>query len=74
MVKNPLASAGDTRDTGLILSPDDALEEEEATHSSILAWEVPETEKPVALQSMGLHSWTLLKQLSTHTGIPGLLQ
>ena len=44
------------------------------THSSILAWEIPETEKPVALQSMGLQTWTLLKQLSMHTGIPGLLQ
>ena len=26
-----------------------------ATHSSILAWEIPWTEKPGGLQSMGLH-------------------
>ena len=31
-----------------------ALEKEMATHSSILAWEIPWTEKPGGLQSMGL--------------------
>ena len=30
------------------------LEKEMATHSSILAWEIPWTEKPGRLQSMGL--------------------
>ena len=30
------------------------LEEELATHSSILAWEIPWTEEPGRLQSMGL--------------------
>jgi len=30
------------------------LEEEMATHSSILAWEIPWTEEPGRLQSMGL--------------------
>ena len=34
-VKNPPASAGDTRDTGLILGQEDPLEKEMATHSSI---------------------------------------
>ena len=29
------------------------LEEETATHSSILAWKIPQTEKPGELQSMG---------------------
>ena len=29
------------------------LEEEMATHSSILAWEIPWTEEPGGLQSMG---------------------
>ena len=29
------------------------LEKEMATHSSILAWEIPWTEKPDGLQSMG---------------------
>ena len=33
---------------------EDALEEEMATHSSILAWEVPWKEKPGGPQSMGL--------------------
>ena len=36
------------------LSGQDPLEEEMATHSSILAWEIPWTEKPGWLQSMGL--------------------
>ena len=35
------------------LGRDDPLEEEMATHSSILAWEIPQTEEPGALQSMG---------------------
>ena len=30
-------------------------EQEIATHSSILAWKIPQTEKPGRLQSMGLH-------------------
>ena len=30
-----------------------ALEKEMATHSSVLAWEVPRTEEPGGLQSMG---------------------
>ena len=32
---------------------EDPLEEEMATHSSILAWELPKTEEPGGLQSMG---------------------
>ena len=48
--------------------PEDPLEEEMATHSSILAWKIPWAEKPGGLRSMGLqNSWTWLKQLSTHT-------
>ena len=34
------------------LGRDDPLEKEMATHSSIPAWEIPWTEKPVGLQSM----------------------
>ena len=34
------------------LSQEDPLEEEMATHSSILAWKIPWTEEPVGLQSM----------------------
>ena len=34
---------------------DDPLEKEMATHSSILAWRIPQTEEPGGLLSMGLH-------------------
>ena len=36
------------------LGQEDPLEKEMATYSSILAWEIPWTEKPGGLQSMGL--------------------
>ena len=40
---------------------EDPLEKEMATHSSILAWEIPWTEEPGRLQSMGSQkSWTQL--------------
>ena len=35
------------------LGPEDPLEEEMASHSSILAWKVPLTEEPGRLQSTG---------------------
>ena len=35
------------------LGPEDLLEKEMATHSSILAWKIPWTEEPGGLQSMG---------------------
>ena len=35
------------------LGREDPLEKEVATHSSILAWEIPWTEEPSGLQSMG---------------------
>ena len=40
------------------LDQEDPLEKEMATHSSILAWEIPWTEEPGRLQSMGLQSQT----------------
>ena len=52
----------------------DPLEEEMATHSSILAWKIPLTEEPGGLQSIGLqrvrHDWAaehkpVLKELDT---------
>ena len=49
-VKNPPANAGDTGDAGLIPG---VLEEEMATHSSILAWKSPWTGDPGGLKSMG---------------------
>ena len=38
----------------LSLDQEDPLEKEMATHFSILAWEIPWTEEPGRLQSMGL--------------------
>ena len=38
--------AGDKRDAGSILGGEDPLEEEVATHSSLLAWRIPRTEEP----------------------------
>ena len=35
------------------LSQEDLLQEEMATQSRILAWEIPRTEEPSGLQSMG---------------------
>ena len=35
------------------LGGEDPLQEEMATHSSILTWEIPWTEEPGRLQSMG---------------------
>ena len=49
------------------LGQEDALEKAKATHSSILAWEIPWTEESGGLQSMGLQSWT---RLSTHIQVP----
>ena len=36
-----------------------------AAHSSVLAWRIPGTGEPGGLPSMGLHSRTLLKRLSS---------
>ena len=43
-----------------ILGPEDALEQEMATHSSILAWKIPWTEEPGRVRAMGLQSQTKL--------------
>ena len=46
---------------------EDPLEEEMATHSSILAWRIPWTEEPGGLQSMGSQSDTTQRpSTSTH--------
>ena len=52
-VKNPPAMQ-ETQEMR-VQSPgrEDPLEEEMATHSSILAWRIPWTEEPGRLQSMG---------------------
>ena len=41
------------------------FEKEMATHSSVLAWRIPGPGEPGGLPSMGLHSRTKLKQLSS---------
>ena len=56
MVRNPPASAGEMQVQSW--GQEDPLEEEMATHSSILAWETPWTEEPGGLQSMGSQSQT----------------
>ena len=53
MVKNPPANVGDVGDMSSIPGWEDPLEKGMATHSSILAWEIPWTEEPGRLQSMG---------------------
>ena len=58
MTKNQPANARDIRDAGLIPGLEDPLEEGMATHSSILAWEMPWTEEPGRLPSMGFQSVT----------------
>ena len=52
--KNPPANAKDQETQVRPLGREDPLEEEVAPHSSILAWEIPWTEEPGRLQSMGL--------------------
>ena len=44
---------------------EDPLEEDMATHSSILVWEIPWTEEPGRLQSMGSYRVRMTEQLST---------
>jgi len=53
VVKNLPANAGDAVQS---LGWEDAQKKEMATHSNILAWEIPWTEKPGKLQSMGSQS------------------
>ena len=46
-------SASNSGDQVQSLGWEDTLEKEMATHSSILAWEIPWAEEPGGLQSMG---------------------
>ena len=50
MVKNPPAIQERQVQS---LGQEDPLEEEMATHFSILSWEIPWTEEPTRLESMG---------------------
>ena len=51
------------------LGREDPLEEETATHSSVLAWRIPWTEEPGKLQSMGSRQSDTTERLSTHTHV-----
>ena len=57
------------------LGGEDLLEKEMATHSSILAWKIPWTEKPGGLQSMGSqrvgHDWVTSLTFSFPYRTPG---
>ena len=50
------------------LGEEDPLEQKITTHSSILAWEIPRTEEPDRLQSMGWQrvGHDLVTEHSTH--------
>ena len=54
------------------LGQEDHLKEAIATHSSILAWRIPQTEKPGGLQSTGdkESDMTEVTELRTHDGMP----
>ena len=49
------------------LGQEDALEKGMATHSSIVAWEIPWTEEPGGLQSMGSQRVGHDERLSLHS-------
>ena len=58
------------QDTWVIfLGQEDPLEEEVATHFSILAWEILWTEEPARLQSMGHEESDMTKLLYFDFGI-----
>ena len=64
-VKNPPAMQ-ETQETQVgSLGGDDPLEEEMTTHSSILAWEIPWSEKPGGLQATGSQRSDTTEWLST---------
>ena len=52
--KESTCNAGDAEMWVMSLGQEDPHEEGMATHSSVLAWKIPWTEKPGGLQSIGL--------------------
>ena len=66
VAKNLPASAGDTRDAGSIPGLGGSLEEETATHSSILAWKIPLQRSLVGYSPWGARGWT---RLSAHAHV-----
>ena len=51
----------------LSLGREDPLEKGMATHSSILAWRIPQTEEPGGLQSTGLQRAHMTEHARVHT-------
>ena len=74
MLKNPRLQGRRLKETGVqSLGQEDPLEEETATHSSILAWRIPQTEEAGGLQSTGSqrvrHDWPRMQDDSND--LPG---
>ena len=65
-------SAYNAGDPGSILGWEDPLEKEMTTHSSIHAWEIPWTEEPGGLPSMGLQESVTTQELNNSSSIPCL--
>ena len=63
---NGKESACNAGDPGSVPSQEDPLEEGMATPSSILAWEIPWTEDPGGLQSMGSQELDMTERLHFH--------
>ena len=70
MVKKPFANEGDVTDKGSVqsLGQEDPLEEDMATHSSILAWRIPMDRKAwwVIVHRVSKNQ-IQLKQISIHS-------
>ena len=49
------------------MGQEDPLKKEMAIHSSILAWEIPWTEEPGGLESMGRKELDITEYTHTHT-------
>ena len=52
VVKNLPTNAGNEKDSGLIPGSERSPREGNGTHSSILAWKIPQTDEPGGLQFM----------------------
>ena len=64
---NGKESACNAGDLGSNPGSEEPLEKGMATHSSILAWRIPWTEKPGGLQSMGLQRVRVMTERPTLT-------
>jgi len=64
--KESACNAGDARDGVGSVGWEDLLRESMATHSSVLAWEIPWTGKPDGLQFVGLKELDIT-EVTEHT-------